>query len=275
MAKKDTIVADFIVNTLSQEEFDRADKAGELSAYEIYGTPDTTKERLDTLESRATSLETKTELLENDDGVLKWDKKTLLTPYSAVSGINIYTTYTTRFEAGSDIELYADAVIKLYSNSSAILSGKYSASIEARSPNENGGASSLNLTDRNFVLVAKDFTTIEQYELRGQSDGTLTWNGKEAPSWGMPNDLRIVNLTVGASGAIYTAPANGYFAAVCDDAASVVTFTGNGLEVMSRAVSGYPSRGFVPCKKNGAVFFNYTKGSGTVSLHFIYAVGEN
>lgn len=57
MAKKDTIVADFIVNTLSQEEFDRADKAGELSAYEIYGTPDTTKERLDTLESRTTSLE--------------------------------------------------------------------------------------------------------------------------------------------------------------------------------------------------------------------------
>lgn len=41
MATKDTVVQELIVNTLTQAQFDSAEKAGTLSPYELYGTPDT------------------------------------------------------------------------------------------------------------------------------------------------------------------------------------------------------------------------------------------
>lgn len=40
MANKDTIVADLVFNTLTQKQFDNADTAGSLNAYELYATPD-------------------------------------------------------------------------------------------------------------------------------------------------------------------------------------------------------------------------------------------
>lgn len=40
MATKDTVVPELVVNTLTQAQFDAAKKAGTLSPYELYGTPD-------------------------------------------------------------------------------------------------------------------------------------------------------------------------------------------------------------------------------------------
>lgn len=104
----------------------------------------------------------------------------------------------------------------------------------------------------------------------------LSTSGKSLISGlGMPNDLKITPITLGASGAAYTAPANGYFYGTNDSSEGRVSFTGNGLGISSVGALQFPARAFVPCKRGGAVYFHYAQPSGsTTYLYFIYAVGE-
>lgn len=55
MAKRN--VVDFKIINLSEEKFQELKEAGQIDPNALYTTPDTTKERLDTLEGRATNLE--------------------------------------------------------------------------------------------------------------------------------------------------------------------------------------------------------------------------
>jgi hypothetical protein len=124
----------------------------------------------------------------------------------------------------------------------------------------------VNVTDDQDIGGNKNFT------------GTLTWNGKEHSSWGMPSN-RYDNLTLGASDTNYTAPANGWFSASGsgNTAGQFVYFaTANNGAMRNRivvAANGYIN-GSIPCKKGDYVRVQYNT-TNKPSLFFIYAEGEN
>ena len=98
---------------------------------------------------------------------------------------------------------------------------------------------------------------------------------KNVTSFPMPNS-RYDNLTLGASGVKYTAPANGYL--VIDG-----TINANGrIKIASGlVVSGVIGGGstnhaagcFIPCKSGDEVVFLYS-GLGDIAVRFVYAEGE-
>lgn len=94
----------------------------------------------------------------------------------------------------------------------------------------------------------------------------------------MPSD-RYIDLTLGASGSTYTAPANGYF--VLNKRATGTNqyiYLGDVENKMAiRLNATEPSNGqiFLPVRKNEKVNVSYTYGGDTIEFRFVYAEGEN
>lgn len=109
---------------------------------------------------------------------------------------------------------------------------------------------------------------------------TTKWvnnNSAIIAGWAMPSD-KFTNLTLGASGTKYTAPANGYFYAQMDPQAdkyidwysSTVDFG----TVMTGASSNAVFRAWCPVRKGDRVTFYYNVSNPTgVILKFVYAEG--
>lgn len=101
--------------------------------------------------------------------------------------------------------------------------------------------------------------------------------------WSMPSS-RYIGLTLGASGATYTAPANGWFGirAVATSTTNIgrLEFRNNtvsldcyGIQVVS-STANTTMRAFVPVKKGDVVSLWYANVSSSI-FGFIYAEGEN
>lgn len=92
----------------------------------------------------------------------------------------------------------------------------------------------------------------------------------------MPSD-RYVNLTLGASGASYTAPADGYvvFDKVSSGASQYVRMTtADGLRALNNSTgSGQYLSIFLPVEKNQQFYVQYTAGGVTNFFRFVYAQG--
>lgn len=101
-----------------------------------------------------------------------------------------------------------------------------------------------------------------------------------ASGWSMPSG-RYIDLTLGASGATYTAPANGWIY-------SVPRFTTNGWFQINNSTSGsirmsniaQPSIWhyaicYVPCKKGDVLSVAYGGTIDSITFRFIYAEGES
>lgn len=119
-------------------------------------------------------------------------------------------------------------------------------------------------------------------DLNGKADVDLTNVNDSGTStgagWAMPSDT-YDNLTLGASGAEYTAPANGYFTIEKEaDSAGQYVFlinSTNGLQIESSATStGNHLRLSLPAKKGATVQVNYNASGTLVMFRFIYAVGS-
>jgi len=104
-----------------------------------------------------------------------------------------------------------------------------------------------------------------------------------ASGWAMPSS-RYINLTLGASGSTYTAPANGYFLLrrVSTAANQYVSFSVLENNIVCFALSQqYVTSGFVavnavPAKKGQTLYLTYSLGGGTSDyFRFVYAEGEN
>lgn len=94
---------------------------------------------------------------------------------------------------------------------------------------------------------------------------------------GMPSG-KYINLTLGASGSTYTAPANGYFYIAKNSGANnqYLTMGGNGVYTRANvATSGNTAVEFVPVKKDASILINYNLSGTTNTFRFIYAEGEN
>ncbi len=109
--------------------------------------------------------------------------------------------------------------------------------------------------------------------------GNFTAEGKSLiGSYGMPSD-RYIDLTLGATGSTYTAPANGWF--VCDLKAGATNFqvfirnNNNGMTAnsISPASSGQ-SAVIMPCKKGDVISVYYGSYNSVNIFRFIYAVGS-
>lgn len=99
-----------------------------------------------------------------------------------------------------------------------------------------------------------------------------------ASGLGMPSS-RYIDLTLGASGSIYTAPANGYISIICSQTASagwIRIWTPNGMSFwLQQNASNYTMSSFIPVLKGVNVTIDYEN----VAIHsngyfrFIYAEG--
>jgi hypothetical protein len=129
-------------------------------------------------------------------------------------------------------------------------------------------------------VVNHGMEILEQVAQKVNVDGTnLNNEGKSLfAGYAMPSN-KYIDLTLGASGTTYTAPANGYF---CLDKSLT---TGNG-EVYMRCVENLLSTRFyaksdtravhlfLPIKKNNTIVVTYTDAGKTNIFRFIYAEGE-
>ena len=94
--------------------------------------------------------------------------------------------------------------------------------------------------------------------------------------YGMPSD-KYVDLTLGASGATYTMPANGYLLIrkVSTAAKQYVLLSGPSLNTIHYAQdSGNQIRAWLPVKKGDSVIIDYTLAGTLHNFIFIYAVGS-
>lgn len=99
----------------------------------------------------------------------------------------------------------------------------------------------------------------------------LDYNDKSTISgWSMPSS-RYIDLTLGASGATYTAPANGYFYFFSTSQGINLFNTQNEMRSYMTNTSG--SAGFLPVKKGTTVII-YNTATDAV-FRFIYAEGES
>jgi hypothetical protein len=106
----------------------------------------------------------------------------------------------------------------------------------------------------------------------------LDWNDKSTISgWGMPSN-RYIDLTLGASGSTYTAPANGWFSLRKTSSASsrqyMSFYRGDSNLTNETYVTGAVIGSIFPCAKGETVSVYYTLGGTTNNFRFIYAEGE-
>ena len=115
--------------------------------------------------------------------------------------------------------------------------------------------------------------------LNGKADtslGNLSATGKSlASGLGMPSN-RYIDLTLGASGSTYTAPANGWVFF-----SKVSTAAGQWIQIVARqsyhqilAVTVNPINFLYPVIKNETFAINYTAAGTTEKFRFIYAEGD-
>lgn len=95
-------------------------------------------------------------------------------------------------------------------------------------------------------------------------------------SLGMPSN-KYVNLTLGASGDSYTAPANGWLHLKVNKSAAGYSafYSSSGLSAESRTtISGSNCIVYIPCKKGDVVTCYYDGTNREIVFTFIYAVGD-
>jgi hypothetical protein len=108
--------------------------------------------------------------------------------------------------------------------------------------------------------------------------GNLTAEGKSLISgYAMPSD-KYIDLTLGASGTNYTAPANGWLflqkvASASGQYIQMHNITSH-FVVFSNSSGTYGQAIIVPCKKGDVIQTSYTTAGNTLAFRFIYAEGE-
>lgn len=120
----------------------------------------------------------------------------------------------------------------------------------------------------------------EDLELKAnKSLSNLTAEGKSlASSLGMPSN-RYIDLTLGASGSNYTAPANGWLLLYKTNGKTGAYIAFNAGDIYLEDLKGASSNAsltlLMPVKKGQTVNVRYTATGATKAFCFIYAEGEN
>ena len=147
----------------------------------------------------------------------------------------------------------------------------------------------------NSVTSIADYPIVEMIELggTGAGDGTsritsftpktvfhaLDYNDKSTISgWGMPSS-RYIDLTLGASGSTYTAPANGWL--ILNKAATEIgqeiRLINQSNQLCGYAISATNNASLdtkIPCRKADTILVYYSAYGSVANFRFIYAEGE-
>ena len=102
-------------------------------------------------------------------------------------------------------------------------------------------------------------------------------NSVEAAAASMPSS-RYIDLTLGASGSTYTAPANGYVVLrkATTQVSQFIEYDSDGIYINSWTPYATANLAFCQAIKKGSVFkIGYNAGGSTLIFRFIYAEGEN
>ena len=95
-------------------------------------------------------------------------------------------------------------------------------------------------------------------------------------SYSLPS-AQYIDLTLGASGSIYTAPADGYFYLAMDPSANAqyinIEAGAMGTRVHS-SLTSFDIKAFLPVKKGYRVYITYNTGGTINRFRFIYANGS-
>lgn len=190
------------------------------------------------------------------------------------TNINAVNSNKTNIDAVAGNKTNIDTVAGISSNVTTVagMSSNIS-SVVSDLTNINSVASDLT----NIDAVAGELPSIITKANTNASNFTAT--GKSyLSSLGMPSDT-YEDLTLGASGDTYTAPANGYYAfskySTAVNQYYGVVNTNNNIRCEGRSVNSSVLCGvFVPVKKNDVVQVGYGLGGATEVFRFIYAEGE-
>ena len=102
-------------------------------------------------------------------------------------------------------------------------------------------------------------------------------NKFEISGWGMPSN-KYVDLTLGASGSTYTAPANGWLCLqkVALASGQYIQFynSTSHLIAFSNSSGAYGQAIIIPCKKGDFITVSYTTTGETLAFRFVYAEGS-
>lgn len=121
-------------------------------------------------------------------------------------------------------------------------------------------------------VVIKNEGLIDAGRINEQLSGLVEVGG----SLGMPSN-KYVNLTLGASGDSYTAPANGWLhLRTIKSTAGFTSFeSSSGLRTESRTtINGTACTLYIPCKKGDTIGCFYDGVNTEIDFKFIYAVGD-
>ena len=122
--------------------------------------------------------------------------------------------------------------------------------------------------------VVTSFTPYQPVELLKRTDK------EQITSWSFPSS-KYIDLTLGASGSTYTAPANGWFV-LNKTAGRSGEFIGmntdaegnSGVISMSRALGAFPIQVSCPIAKGEKLLLMYSASGETMGFYFVYAQGE-
>lgn len=138
--------------------------------------------------------------------------------------------------------------------------------------------SGIELSDSGLYLYFYVGETVQNANLidAGRINEQLSGLVEVGGSLGMPSN-KYVNLTLGASGDSYTAPANGWLHLRVNKSVAGFSafYSSSGLSAESRTtVSGANCIVYIPCKKGDVVTCYYDGTNVDIVFTFIYAVGD-
>lgn len=138
--------------------------------------------------------------------------------------------------------------------------------------------SGIELSDSGLYLYFYVGETVQNANLidAGRINEQLSGLVEVGGSLGMPSN-KYVNLTLGASGDSYTAPANGWLHLRVNKSVAGFSafYSSSGLSAESRTtISGANCIVYIPCKKGDVVTCYYDGTNVDIVFTFIYAVGD-
>lgn len=199
------------------------------------------------------------------------------------NGHYVGTGYNTSNDIVVRQEIYGKSLPSTYSSGTTGLSNQVNLGITTDS-SKSGIVADLTSKKANLYLYFYVGETVQNANLidAGRIGEVLpTKTDKvQAAQASMPSS-KYINLTLGASGSNYTAPANGYFCIrkISSGAGQILWLqnasAGNLSSPLQKSTTNneYLSA-FVPAKKSHKVAIEYTLGGATQFFRFIYAEGE-
>ena len=138
--------------------------------------------------------------------------------------------------------------------------------------------SGIETSDNDLYLYFYVGETVQNANLinAGRIEETLAYKVDINSSWGFPSD-KYVELTLGASGTTYTAPANGYFCHIgtFGTTAGYVLLDNTNTKLITQSYGGnnVNSHVYLPAKKGDVVKATYMS-TKSGAIYFVYAEGE-